>query len=1003
MVTNDPLSVYEDNLRCLLARLRGDRSLYQDVLVYEQRLTENINHTRRYGDTDKRKADRAEIIDRLNDLSLSIWNTPFTELCSAPDTVPFQSPAETLQMNEPPEEITWMWTMRIGVFLVAIASVFWLIFQPGFEPLITTITSILGIAAYLVLQRSRYQQYLDRLLALFLAIFVPILITLFIFRGQPFESDPREGTEAYPVSPTVLITPPPPPPIDQLDTSLLFNLAIADASQLKEIVQKNSYLERVLHAAVPVLSLAVHDEVLAAGYADGGIILWDWETGQSLAELRSSASKTDVRSLAFSPDGQMLAAGTVEGTIFFWDVSNRQLISFSSQAHSGIVFSVTFSPDGSTLVSGGADGVIIFWNAGDIHQRASITQAHVAPVWQLAFHLDGEWVASAGEDGQVILWNAATQERVQQWSQGYGVKTLLFSTDGTRLIAGNNHGQIHIYEVNDDGPGIPLADQEAAITGMAISPDGQMLAAGSCMARDEDGFCRQGGVRLWPIGTGQSNYSTVFSTMLKGEVGDTLFTPDGKSLVATSPGGGIPIWSLETFPPPPNDDWAAWEARACQMANRNLTEAEWQTYLPEAPYRLLCAGLPIMPSLVTSLGKGLLLLAKDEQVEMKAKGAEDFVPASPGTNLLAGDELRLEPSMVAWLLCEDMTVFKVPVGIYPIGAHCVSPRDDVNLLIDWQGEVKVKRANWMDFRPASPDVMVLHRGDMISVSIGGHAQLMCENRDKQEMPAGTTLDVRDICPKGVARLGNLADSSRGTRGDTDPLIPYIISPRMTHLLTRQPTLRWHETPDATMYTVRIVGLDWETETSETYVNGADIPLLQEREVYLLIVETDNNRSSREEGVPGLGFLLLPEAETRIVQKAQTDIIALDLPPESEALALAHLYIEYDLITEAIERLSVVVDAGTQTAAVYHLLGALYRQIGLPLMAEAQYLQAISLAQNGNEIDGLALYQAELGEIYLDLGDKVEAVRWLEEARQNYEILGDAQQVEALAKQIENLE
>ena len=1001
MTINDPLSVHELNLRCLLKKLGKEHPHYQEALVYQQRLMDNINHARRFGDSNNLKSERAEIIDHLNHLSLSVWGIPFAELCPESDVELPRPRAETpVQTDEQPYETAWKWTLRIVVFLAGILSVLWLVFEPGFEPLIATITSVSGLVTYLVLSHSRSQQYLDRFLAIILVFLALILVSLFVLSKEP--SNPIVTVTVPAIRTTINADPSVLPPTDQLDTSLLVNLAIADFSHLQRTIQENSRLRTFLYHPAPALSLAVYDQVLAAGYEDGSLILWDLNAGQTLGHPRGSESEAGVWSLAFSPDGQMLAAGIADGTILLWDVTTQQQIGSVTQGHHGVVSSVAFGPNGATLVSGGADGAIIFWTSDLLQQQASMTQAHVAPVWRIAFHPDGNWLASAGEDGQIILWDVATREPVQQWSQGFGIKTLVFNVDGTQLLVGNNHGQIDTYDVSGNNDhGIPLAEQASAITGMALSPDGRMLAAGSCVKREAYGFCRQGEVRLWQMDSGQPDASPISTTVLKGEVWDVVFSADGKFLVATSPDGVIPVWFLDPPLLPSVEDWTAWEARACKMANRNLTESEWQMYLPGEPYRLLCPGLPAVSSSLAAPETGLLLLAEEGRVEWKTEGMEKFVPASPGTNLLAGDELRLEPAMAALLLCEDMTVFQIPEGIYPIGAHCVSPREDVNLLVDWQGELTVKRANWTDSRPAAPH-MVLHRGDILSLSVGGNARLLCENGDYREMPAGVTLDVRDICPRGIARLGDLEDSSRGTRGDTDPLIPYIISPRMTHLLTRQPTLRWHEAPGATLYTVRIVGLNWETETSETYVNGADVPPLQEGEIYLLIVETDNDRSSREEGVPGLGFLLLPEAEATVVQKAQADIMALGLPPESEALTLAHLYIEYDLLAEAIEYLSAVVDAGTQTAAIYRLLGALCRQIGLPLMAESQYLQAISLAQNENEIDGLALYQAELGEIYLDLGDKVEAVRWFEAARRNYEILGDAQQAEDVIQKVEDL-
>jgi hypothetical protein len=74
-------SIYQTGLCQLLERLGQGHPLYQEALVYQQRLDENIARSRRYGDTETRKADRSEIIDRLNALALSALGMSFKELC----------------------------------------------------------------------------------------------------------------------------------------------------------------------------------------------------------------------------------------------------------------------------------------------------------------------------------------------------------------------------------------------------------------------------------------------------------------------------------------------------------------------------------------------------------------------------------------------------------------------------------------------------------------------------------------------------------------------------------------------------------------------------------------------------------------------------------------------------------------------------------------------------------------------------------------------------------
>jgi hypothetical protein len=82
--SDDVFSSYEAGLRQLLERLGRRDPRYSQALVYQQRLKENIAQSRRYGDTDTRKAERSEIIDQLNGLALSAGGVPFSELCGIP-------------------------------------------------------------------------------------------------------------------------------------------------------------------------------------------------------------------------------------------------------------------------------------------------------------------------------------------------------------------------------------------------------------------------------------------------------------------------------------------------------------------------------------------------------------------------------------------------------------------------------------------------------------------------------------------------------------------------------------------------------------------------------------------------------------------------------------------------------------------------------------------------------------------------------------------------------
>src|SRR5262249_52962549 len=98
----------------------------------------------------------------------------------------------------------------------------------------------------------------------------------------------------------------------------------------------------------------------SGGYFPHAISLWDVATGK---ELRTCNGHTNGLGLfVSSPDGARLASASKDGTIRLWDVTTGKEV-WSAVADKDRVFVVQFSPDGKTLTSGGADGVIRRWDA----------------------------------------------------------------------------------------------------------------------------------------------------------------------------------------------------------------------------------------------------------------------------------------------------------------------------------------------------------------------------------------------------------------------------------------------------------------------------------------------------------------------------------------------------------------------------------------------------------------------------------------------------------------
>ena len=224
--------------------------------------------------------------------------------------------------------------------------------------------------------------------------------------------------------------------------------------------------------------------ILASGssFADeANIKLWNVENRNLVATLDGhTGGPTGVHSLAFSPSGDTLATGSGDQTIKLWDVGNQTLIT-TLTGHTSHVWSVAYSPDG-TLASGSRDGTVKLWDAATGTNTATL-EGRTGRVLNVAFLADGTLLASSTDRG-ILLWDVATRTRSATLESG---NTLAFSPDGKILASGSGYGTLKLYSVKTQEsitsfghPGrVSSPYGEFTINSVAFSSDGAMLASGA--------------------------------------------------------------------------------------------------------------------------------------------------------------------------------------------------------------------------------------------------------------------------------------------------------------------------------------------------------------------------------------------------------------------------------------------------------------------------------------------------------------------------------------------
>lgn len=305
---------------------------------------------------------------------------------------------------------------------------------------------------------------------------------------------------------------------------------------------------------VETLSFHPNGRRLAVGYSRGFILIWDVNIGIEVMRIKENGWVKDV---AFSPDGQLLAAcSNKDGMIHIWNTQSGRLLR-KLRYPKAFFQKITFSHDGRILASGGScpdsddywrrPAVVVLWEMSKGTPILVLKPQIIQEVTTLSFSPNGHFLVVGGDKSvrkhptTVLVWKVETgqlfksyqcifkEDEEEHWE--CFTNSVAFHPNGKEIAISGSNNNICIWNIKTDKIQI-LKGHKRWVKAAVFSPNGDILATA-----DEGGI-----VRLWDVKTGKCQ------SILEGDalaVEALAFSPKGDLLASGGWDGKVRLWGLK--------------------------------------------------------------------------------------------------------------------------------------------------------------------------------------------------------------------------------------------------------------------------------------------------------------------------------------------------------------------------------------------------------------------------------------------------------------------------